>query len=331
MIEGTVSSNLLPIIKLDLLGANHRRETIEAAIDSGFNGELTVPAFVIDLLDWPFKHSERTTLADGNEVNMPVYKGIVYWKDRPRIVDVYASSSGSLVGLSLLDGNEVWIQVKRGGMVIISELSSDSIGKLQTQSKPIIGLVGGLGSGKSRVAAAFHQHGGVLITADALGHEALEQPDILARVAQRWGARVVDEKGIADRKRLGAIVFASPVERANLELLVFPWIEGRIREQIAKAQADPKIPFVVLDAAIMLEAGWNNVCDRIVYVHAPRAVRLERLLTYRGWSAVDVANREAAQLPLAIKASRAHVAVDNSGSVEKTQEQVDTLVRMWSR
>src|SRR5262249_44767943 len=108
-----------------------------------------------------------------------------------------------------------------------------------------------------------------------------------------------------------------------------PWIEKRIREEVAKAHNDPNAPFVVLDAAIMLEAGWNNTCNRIVYVHAPRAVRLERLQGQRGFSAEDVAKRETVQHPLAIKASRADAAIDNTGSVEETQKQVDAIVKEW--
>jgi len=199
----------------------------------------------------------------------------------------------------------------------------------KANAKPIIGLVGGMGSGKSCVAEAFLKHGATLVAGDRLGHEALERSEILQRIGQRWGERVLDEKGVVDRQKLGAIVFASPVERANLEHVVFPWIKQRIREEIAKAQVNPEIRFIVLDAAIMLEAGWNNECDRIVYVHAPRAVRLERLARQRGWSADEVARRETAQLPLAIKASRADAAVDNSGPAQDSQKQVDALVKMW--
>lgn len=186
-----------------------------------------------------------------------------------------------------------------------------------------------MGSGKSSVAEKFVQHGAALISADPFGHEALERPEILSKIANRWGDRVVDDNGVVSRKKLGAIVFASPVERANLEHLVFPWIELRIREEIAKANADSEVGFIVLDAAIMLEAGWNNECDRIVYVHAPRALRLERLSVQRGWSMDDVAHRETAQLPLSVKASRADAAVDNSGSAEDIAKQVDSLVKSW--
>jgi dephospho-CoA kinase len=179
------------------------------------------------------------------------------------------------------------------------------------------------------VAAAFAKHGGLLVAADQFGHEALERPEILDRIAQRWGERVLDTKGNVDRKKLGSVVFASPVERANLELLVFPWIERRIREEIAKAQTDAKVAFIILDAAIMLEAGWNNECDRVVYVHAPRAVRIERLHSQRGWSDRDLAQRETAQLLLSVKASRADVAVDNSGNLAETEKQIDAIVKQW--
>jgi dephospho-CoA kinase len=202
--------------------------------------------------------------------------------------------------------------------------------KSSAPRKPTIGLVGGIGSGKSRVAEAFVRHGAALVAADAFGHEALEQPEILARIAQRWGERVLDKQGNVDRKKMGDVVFASPVERANLELLVFPWIESRIRAKMEQAQADSRTRFIVLDAAIMLEAGWNDVCDKIVYVQAPRAVRIERLRAQRGWTTDDLANRESAQLPLSVKASRADVAVDNSGGAESVDAQVDSLVKKWN-
>lgn len=195
--------------------------------------------------------------------------------------------------------------------------------------KAVIGLVGGMGSGKSRIAEAFLKHRALLISGDPLGHEALEQIDIRESVVKRWGSLVLDERKSIDRKKLGAIVFKSAVERANLEHLVLPWIEKRIAEEIEKSQRDETISFIVLDAAIMLETGWNAICDHIVYIHAPRAMRLERLSAQRGWTADDVAQRETAQLPLAVKAARADAAIDNSGGIEESQRQVDALVEKW--
>jgi dephospho-CoA kinase len=140
---------------------------------------------------------------------------------------------------------------------------------------------------------------------------------------------VLDDNGEVDRKRLGAIVFADPAQRRELEALVHPWIEKRLREQIEEAARDPQVRIILLDAAILLEAGWNSVCDRLVYVHAPRDVRLKRLAEKRGWSAKEVAERERAQLSLTDKVSRADAAVDNSGSPEAAARQVEDLLRGW--
>jgi dephospho-CoA kinase len=194
--------------------------------------------------------------------------------------------------------------------------------------KPVIGLVGGIGSGKSRVAAALAARGGRLIAADPLGHEALRQPAIRARVAERWPT-VIDPDGEVNRRRLGRIVFADAAELRTLEALVFPWIEDRVREEMKKAAADPAVAFTVLDAAVMLEAGWNDVCDRVVYVQTPRELRLARLREQRGWTADDVAARERAQLPLTEKAARADAALDNAGPPEDLARQVDALLRRW--
>src|SRR5205085_8506223 len=134
---------------------------------------------------------------------------------------------------------------------------------------------------------------------------ALRQPEVVAQVVARWGRGVLDDAGQIDRGKVGAMVFADPAEREALEAMVHPWITRRLCEELAAARADPAVPFVVLDAAIMLEAGWESACDLLVYVHAPRAVRLRRVAEQRGWSPAAVAAREAAQLPLAEKARRA--------------------------
>jgi dephospho-CoA kinase len=199
--------------------------------------------------------------------------------------------------------------------------------------KPVIGLIGGIGSGKSTVAEAFARRGAKVIVGDALGHEALRQPEIRARLVERWGPGILDAAGQVDRRRVAGIVFAkTPRARDELQVLeslVFPWIERRAREEIAAARADGRTRLAVLDAAVMLEAGWNNVCDRLVYVHAPREARLRRLAAGRGWSPKEVEDRESAQRSLTEKATRADDAVDNSGSPGEVQRQVDDLLRRW--
>jgi dephospho-CoA kinase len=198
--------------------------------------------------------------------------------------------------------------------------------------KPVIGLVGGIGAGKSTAAAAFAARGGAVVDADALGHEALEQSEIRRRVLDRWGHRgnLVKPDGRLDRRAIARIVFADPAERAALEGIVFPYIGRRTTEEVAKAQADPAAKFVVVDAAVMLEAGWDGVCDRLVYVDAPPEARLARLAARSGWSASDLAAREAAQLPAAEKRKRAAAVIVNDAGLDKVQEQVDRLLELWA-
>jgi dephospho-CoA kinase len=188
-----------------------------------------------------------------------------------------------------------------------------------------------MGSGKSQVAAEFVRRGGYLISGDQLGHEALCEPDIMARVVEHFGPGVVDEQGNISRRRLGVIVFADPARRRALERLVFPWIEKRLAEEIARAREDPNVRVIIFDAAILLEAGWDDRCDRLVYVHAPRDVRLDRLARQRGWGEKEVAARERAQMPLADKVTRADDVIDNSGAAEEIGPQVDRLLRGWER
>jgi dephospho-CoA kinase len=195
--------------------------------------------------------------------------------------------------------------------------------------KLVIGLIGGIGSGKSQVAAAFARHGARIIAGDQLGQAALRDSDLRARVASRWGEDILDEDGEIDRRRLAAIVFADPTQRKALEAITHPWIRQQIRSEIEEARGDPRVPFLVLDAAVMLEAGWNEVCDRLVYIEAPRALRLERVARQRGWNEKEVDVRERAQLPLTEKAIRADHVIDNSASLEHLNRQVNDLLHLW--
>ena len=195
--------------------------------------------------------------------------------------------------------------------------------------KPVIGVVGGIGAGKSTVAAAFARRGGYVINADALGHQALARPDVARQLAARWGDRVLNPDGTPNRRAVAGIVFHDPAERKALEGVVFPYIEAAVREEIAKGAADPAVRFVVLDAAVMLEAGWTGVCDKVVYVDAPREVRLARLAARSGWTPDQVAAREAAQMPADEKKARADAVVTNAGTAAELQDQVDRLLAAW--
>ena len=119
----------------------------------------------------------------------------------------------------------------------------------------------------------------------------------------RFGQEILDEQGNIGRRRLGARVFAHRAELRALEELVFPYIEQRIGEEIAQARSQEGVDFVVLDAAVMLEAGWDRECDQLIFVEAARAVRLQRLAQKHGWNEKEVAAREQMQMDLSLKES----------------------------
>ena len=221
-------------------------------------------------------------------------------------------------------------KLERGGCAApAGEAAPDRSALRAPHSALVVGLIGGIGSGKSQAAEEFIRHGARVVSGDGLAHQALRQPQIQEQIVRRWGPEVLDENGEVRRRELGAVVFADPKQRRELEEIVHPWIKERIRAEVEAARRDPQVALVVLDAAIMLEAGWDGACDRLVYIDAPRAVRLRRVAGQRGWTAREVEAREGAQMPLTDKAARADHVLDNSASLEHLSRQVRALLRQW--
>jgi dephospho-CoA kinase len=193
---------------------------------------------------------------------------------------------------------------------------------------PIIGLLGGIASGKSLVADCLEQLGAAVLDADRMGHEVLRVPEVREAIRQRWGEQVFAD-GEVNRQALAKIVFdPSPKGRDSLqylEQLTHPKI-GQLLEQEAEAlAATGRHQALVLDAPVMLEAGWHTLCDHLLFVDAPREARLARALA-RGWTEADFSAREAAQESLDVKRRHADAIIDNSGSTESTRAQV---TRLW--
>jgi dephospho-CoA kinase len=200
---------------------------------------------------------------------------------------------------------------------------------------PVIGLVGGIGSGKSRVARLLGARGAAVIDADTVGHELLQHPTVRARVLERFGpgvlaepAAVIDGDAAApiDRRALGAIVFADPSARGALEAILHPLMRNCFLSAIEIARRSGAARWVVLDAAILLEAGWDDLCDRIVFVDAPRPERLRRVARARGWSEQTFEARERAQWPAEEKHRRAHWSLTNDAGLERLDAEVDRLL-----
>jgi dephospho-CoA kinase len=187
-----------------------------------------------------------------------------------------------------------------------------------------LGLVGGIASGKSQVAEYLRDLGAVVLDADRAGHEVLREPDVIAALKSRWGEGILDAAGQVSRRAVAKIVFAAgnEAEKRFLEQLTHPRIQMRMQQEILRAQAlSPPPPALVLDAALLFEAGWERLCDKILYVDTPRDLRLERAVA-RGWSAEQFAAREAAQLPPEDKRSRADIVIRNVRTLESLREVV---------
>lgn len=190
------------------------------------------------------------------------------------------------------------------------------------QRKPIIGLAGGIGAGKSTVARLFGSLGARVIDADALARQAMDRPEVCEQLRVWWGAAVFDEHGQPDRRKIAWLVFGAPDQRKRLEGLIHPIVAAERERMIEAAREDPSVRAIVLDVPLLFEVGLDRLCDRIVFVHAERATRLRRVATQRGWDERDLADREKSQIPLDIKRSRAHNVVDGNASEAECLSQV---------
>ena len=178
-------------------------------------------------------------------------------------------------------------------------------------SRPVIGLAGGIGAGKSEVAAILAEAGCVVVDSDALARQALADPAVISRITEWWGDDVLDASGGVDRRRVADIVFSDETERRRLESVVHPWVEARRREQFEAAPADA--PALVIDAPLLFEAGLDAECDAVLFVDADRRTRLERLRAGRGWDEKEVQRREESQWPLDVKRRSADYVIRNHG------------------
>jgi dephospho-CoA kinase len=199
------------------------------------------------------------------------------------------------------------------------------VGMNANNNKPVIGLLGGIGSGKSTVAAELRALGCAVVDADQIGHEVLKSPDVKEELRQLWGEAIFDSSGQIDRRALGKVAFQAPENLHALNAILHPRIRRAIIDQIGAHSRDPAIPAIVLDAALLLETDWHALCITFVFVSAPPEARARRVTAERGWDAVTWKQRENSQKPLDMKAAKADHVVDNSSSVSCLREQVRSI------
>lgn len=202
----------------------------------------------------------------------------------------------------------------------------------------IVGLTGGIGSGKSSVAAMLEKLGAVVIDADAIVHElqARGRP-LLDEIAAEFGPQVLTRDGALDREALGAIVFRDAAARQRLNRLVHPKVGAEFARRLQAAR-EGGVPLVVLDIPLLFEsrrAGSSGASamafDATILVWAPRETQIERQLAREDYGRDEAERRVAAQMPIDEKRALADHVIDNSGSLAETERQVRELYARLTR
>lgn len=189
----------------------------------------------------------------------------------------------------------------------------------------VIGILGGIGSGKSTVARMLAEMGADVLDADAICTELHQTPEARQAIRDRWGDAVFGPGGELDRAKLADIVFDSPDELNELDRIMHPKVVERIRNQVAGCR-DGGRAMCVIDAPLLLESGLIELCDVTVFVDCDPATRTRRLAGTRGWAPDEIERREARQEPLARKREVADFVVENDGDPAATRQCIEEIV-----
>lgn len=191
----------------------------------------------------------------------------------------------------------------------------------------IIGIVGGIGSGKSTVARAFGDAGCAVIDADVIAQKLLDRDDICAPLADKFGPGVLAKDGRIDRSALAKIVFSSADDLKFLTDLLHPPVLERAAELIDRYQNDPQpYPAIVLDMPLLIEVGWDTRCDFIVFVDCHEAIRRARVKNSGKFDAEQIKNRENFQISLDKKREKAHYSIHNNSDESDIAGQVALIL-----
>ena len=190
----------------------------------------------------------------------------------------------------------------------------------------VIGLTGGIGTGKSEVTRLLGALGAVVINADQVGHEAY-QPDSESwkEVVKAFGEDILRPNREIDRQKLGAIVFGDPDQLAQLNRIMHPRMAGIVSERLQSLR-DRGAKVAVVEAALLFEAGWDSLVDEVWATDSPVETVIERLQARNGMSAEEVLKRIDSQMDRSERLNRAQVIVDNGGDIADLESTVD---RLW--
>ncbi len=186
----------------------------------------------------------------------------------------------------------------------------------------VIGLTGGIGSGKTTVSGFLEELGAEVIDADKVGHVTY-LPDMPAwrDLIDTWGEDLLQPNREVDRKKLGAIVFSDPANLGKLNSIVHPRMRDIMNDRIEAFRGKGK-QVVVVDAAILIEAKWTSLVDEVWVTAAPEDVVVQRVMARNGWDEEQVRSRMASQMPTEERQGYAQVVIDTNASLDEVRERV---------
>jgi dephospho-CoA kinase len=188
--------------------------------------------------------------------------------------------------------------------------------------KPVIGILGGIGSGKSTVSKLFARLGAAVIDADRLAHEVLKQPQTIQQIKQKFGPDVLSADGLVDPQKLSRIVFEDKSHLDFLNQVIHPQVIRKTERLLEFHLEESSSRAVVLDIPLLVEVGWDKRCDWLVFVDCSLENRLHRLSRDRNFDENQLKKREIFQISLDKKAKIAHYIVNNNSDESEVAEQV---------
>ena len=198
----------------------------------------------------------------------------------------------------------------------------------QKNRKLVMGLTGGIGSGKTTVAAEFSRQGCAIIDADAINHEQLDSGPVRDNLQRWWGKEVIKDNGQVDRSVVAGIVFNDAAQLKRLTDLVHPLVRQKELELIGRYQGDKKFCAIILDVPLLFESGQENLCDKVVWVHTDDEIRYQRLAQRRGWREENAKKREKSQFSLDKKAKMSDYIVYNNSTIPDLVKQVASILAL---
>lgn len=192
----------------------------------------------------------------------------------------------------------------------------------------IIGLTGGIASGKSTVSRMLEERGAIIVDADRISREiVMPGSPVLQTIAEEFGAELILEDGTLDRKRLGAMIFADEHKRLRLNEIMHPPIRAEMQRRISEFENRHPERLIVADIPLLYESNLQHMFPEVMVVYVPVSLQLERLMKRDGLTKEEAMARIRAQMPIEDKRRLADIVIDNSQDLEATSEQLDQFMK----